>query len=70
MLAGSLAGYAIAHPRRWAITALRHGQKREDIAGPLRRGDRGRQRFEFTTLPPLGERVGRSRRFLQPGRAG
>jgi hypothetical protein len=27
-------------------------------------------RFEFTTLAPLGERVDRIRRFLQPGRDG
>ena len=26
--------------------------------------------FDFTTLAPLGERVDRNRRFLQPGRAG
>jgi len=30
----------------------------------------GKGRFEFTTLAPLGERVDRTRRFLQPGRAG
>jgi hypothetical protein len=29
-----------------------------------------RYRFELTTLSPLGERVARNRRFLQPGRDG
>jgi hypothetical protein len=29
-----------------------------------------RYRFELTTLSPLGERVARNRRFLQPGRVG
>jgi len=35
-----------------------------------RRGDRGARWFEFITFSPLGERVARNRRFLQPGRAG